>query len=241
MKTISDPLSYPHPRQPTVRFLNPNASERSSIKIQRNSKRSWRQDEQSFIRRFPYRDSGSTNTAGPTAAAFESLFPESIFLLSTNQSDNNGVHDGYFFDYSCRSCRWRNREAIDAGERSWWFYRHDSARHRWRVHSHLPRPGRRLVQGGTTSGLDHVDRRRHNPVAAVSVAFQAQTIAFATEAKAEKGQSTAALQNGARAKTNAASILISDALPFGRLFMASQKRSAMQSTTRSSAVAHTML
>jgi hypothetical protein len=25
-------LSYPHPRQPTVRFLNPNASERSSMK-----------------------------------------------------------------------------------------------------------------------------------------------------------------------------------------------------------------
>jgi hypothetical protein len=61
-------LSYPHPRQPTVRFLNPNASERSSIKIQRNSTGSWRQDEQSFIRSFPYRDSGSTNTARPGAA-----------------------------------------------------------------------------------------------------------------------------------------------------------------------------
>src|SRR6266513_2933356 len=140
------------------------------------------------------------------------------FLAEHESIRYNAVHDGYFFDYSCRSCRWRNREAIDAGVRSWWFYRHDSSRNRCSVHCHLPRPGRRLVQGGTTSGLDHVDRRRHNPVAAVSVAFQAQTIAFAIEAKAEKGQSTAALQNGARAKTNAASLLISDALPFGRLW-----------------------
>src|SRR5512132_1773292 len=128
------------------------------------------------------------------------------FLAEHESIRYNAVHYGYSFDYSCRSCRWRNREAIDAGERSWWFYRHDSARHRWRVHCQLPRPGHRLVQGGTTSGLDHVDRRRHNPVAALSVAFQAQTIAFAIEAKAENGQSTAALQNGARAKINPASI-----------------------------------
>jgi Predicted membrane protein len=39
-------------------------------------------------------------------------------------------------------------------------------------------PSPRLVQGGTTSGLDHVDHRRRDPVAAVSVAFQAQTVAF---------------------------------------------------------------
>jgi len=33
-------------------------------------------------------------------------------------------------------------------------------------------------KGRTTSGLDHVDRRCHDPVAALSVAFQAQTVAF---------------------------------------------------------------
>src|SRR6266576_417762 len=48
-------MSYPHPRYPTVRFFNRKTSEWSSIKIQRNLTRSWRQDEQSFIRRFPYR------------------------------------------------------------------------------------------------------------------------------------------------------------------------------------------
>jgi len=30
---------------------------------------------------------------------------------------------------------------------------------------------------GTTSGLDHVDRRRHDPAAALSVCFQAQILA----------------------------------------------------------------
>ena len=58
------------------------------------------------------------------------------------------------------------------------FYRHDSARHRWRLDWQLPRPSPRLVQARTTSGLDHVDRRRNDPVAALSVAFQAQTVAF---------------------------------------------------------------
>jgi hypothetical protein len=33
-------MSYPHPRQPTVRFFNRKASERSSMKIPRNSTRS---------------------------------------------------------------------------------------------------------------------------------------------------------------------------------------------------------
>jgi hypothetical protein len=75
------------------------------------------------------------------------------------------------------------------------------------VHCHLPRPGRRLVQGRTTSGLDYVDRRRHDPVAALSVSFQAQTVAFRYRGEGRKAvQSTAALQNCARAKTNAASI-----------------------------------
>ena len=100
------------------------------------------------------------------------------FLAEHESIRYNAVHYGYSFDYSCRSCRWRNREAIDAGERSWWFYRHDSARHRWRVHRHLPRPSPRLVQGRTTSGLDHVDHWCHDPVAALSVAFQAPPVAF---------------------------------------------------------------
>src|SRR4029077_7250663 len=118
------------------------------------------------------------------------------FLAEHESIRYNGVHDGYSFDYPCRSCRWRNREAIDAGERSWWFYRHDSARHRGVVHCHLPRPGPRLVQGRTTSGLDYVDRRRHDPVAALSVSFQAQTVAFRYRGEGRKAvQSTAALQN----------------------------------------------
>src|SRR5262252_3983243 len=116
----------------------------------------------------------------------ESTTPEQVqrhnreqdFLAEHESIRYNAVHYGNSFYYSCRSHRWRNREAIDAGKRSWWYYRHDSARHRWRIHCHLPRPSRRLVQGRTTSGLDYVHRRRHDPVAALSGAFQAQTVAF---------------------------------------------------------------
>ena len=98
------------------------------------------------------------------------------FLVEHESIRYNAVHYGYSFDYSCRPYRWGNREALDAGKRSWWFYRHDSARHRWRVHCHLPRPGPRLVQGRTTSGVDYVNRRCHDPVASLSVPFQAQTV-----------------------------------------------------------------
>src|SRR4029453_622251 len=127
-------------------------------------------------------------TAGPpsavpihprsSAAVFEWVFRMN-FLAEHESIRYNAVHYGFSFDYSCRSYSWRDRETVDAGKRSWWFYRHDSARHRWRVHCQLPRPSPRLVQARTTSGLDHVDRRRYNPVAALSVAFQAQTVATA--------------------------------------------------------------
>jgi hypothetical protein len=101
------------------------------------------------------------------------------FLAEQESIRYNAVHYGYSFDYSCRPYCWRNREAIDAGKRSWWFYRYNFARHRWRVDCYLPRPGRRLVQGRTTSGLDHVGRRRNDSVAALPIAFQAQTVATA--------------------------------------------------------------
>src|SRR5260370_37326774 len=104
------------------------------------------------------------------------------FLAEQESTRYNSDHYDlrlYYFDHSCRPYRWRNREAIDAGVRSWGFYYHDSARHRWRVHCHLPRPSPRLVQGRTTSGLDHVGRLRHDPVTALPIAFQAQTVATA--------------------------------------------------------------
>jgi len=74
------------------------------------------------------------------------------FLAEHESIRYNAVHYGYSIDHSCRSYRWRNREAIDAGERSWWFYRHDSARHRWRVYCHLPRPSLGWYKAGQPAG-----------------------------------------------------------------------------------------
>src|SRR5215475_5950732 len=101
------------------------------------------------------------------------------FLAEYESIRYNAVHYGYSFDSSCRPYRWRNREAIDAGKRPRWFYHYYSARHRWRVYCQLPWPGGRLVQARTTSGLDHVGHRRHDPVATLPIAFQAQTVAAA--------------------------------------------------------------
>src|SRR5215468_173617 len=90
------------------------------------------------------------------------------FLAERERVRYNAIHYGYPFDYSCRPYCWRNCEAIDARKRSWWFYHHNPTWHRWRIYCHLPRSGDWLVQGRATSGLDHVNRRRHDPVVAVS-------------------------------------------------------------------------
>src|SRR5262249_62429416 len=67
-----------------------------------------------------------------------------------------------------------DRKAVDAGKRSWRLHRDDSARHRRRACWHLGRP---LFYGRELRGrLDHVDRRRDDLVAAVSIALQARGI-----------------------------------------------------------------
>jgi hypothetical protein len=77
-------LSYPHPRQPTVRFLNPKGSEWSSIKIQRNLTRSWRQDEQSVIRSFPYRDVAAAQI--PTDQARQIELQKEIWIADAHRA-----------------------------------------------------------------------------------------------------------------------------------------------------------
>src|SRR5438270_7854217 len=79
-----------------------------------------------------------------------------------------------YLDYLRWSCHWRDRETVDARERSRRLHRYDSARHRGRAGRHVARSpfyGRELRRW-----LDHVDPWRNDPFAAVSIAFQARRI-----------------------------------------------------------------
>ena len=110
--------------------------------------------------------------------------PKPISLpMAPSQSDRTR----FIMDFSAHSILWTiryrsrrrcHREIVDAGKRSRWLHHHDSARHRRRVRWHLDRPpfcGRKLCRR-----LDHVGRRRDDPVAAVSIAFQARRVAVSS-------------------------------------------------------------
>ena len=58
----------------------------------------------------------SPNFASSQPLRYSVAFSGINFLAEHESIRYNAVHYGYSFDYSCRSCRWRNREAIDAGE-----------------------------------------------------------------------------------------------------------------------------
>ncbi len=80
-------------------------------------------------------------------------------------------------DFGYRSCRRCYRKAVDAGEGSRRLHRNDSAWYCWRVRGDLDRSyfcGRELRRR-----LDHVDCRRNDPIAPVSIVFQARRIAHA--------------------------------------------------------------
>src|SRR5437867_10302889 len=103
----------------------------------------------------------------------------SQFLLSRSCGSDRTIHYGLrrsfnYLDYSRWSCHWRDRKAVDAGERSRRLHHYDSARHRRRACRHVARSpfyGRELRRR-----LDHVGRRRHGSVIAVSIALQARRI-----------------------------------------------------------------
>src|SRR5947208_2547084 len=107
-----------------------------------------------------------------------------ISLPSAIQLDTTHFHYGLqrsfnHLDHSCWSRYRCDRKAADAGERSRWMHNHDSAGYRRRTGrdldwSHLC--GRELCRR-----LDHVGRRRHDPVAALSIPFQTRRVATAND------------------------------------------------------------
>src|SRR6266478_2765836 len=114
-----------------------------------------------------------------TTAACNTWPNQTKFLSQHELTRYNSAHYGLWLsfnhlDYSCRSCHRRDRKAADAGSGSRRLHRYDFAWHRRRIGWHLGRSN--LCRRELRRRLDHVDCRRHDPVAAVSVAFQTEAV-----------------------------------------------------------------
>jgi hypothetical protein len=119
-------MSYPHPRQPTVRFFNRKASERSSMKIPRNSTRSCQMltdfgKKAAKKAKYSSRSEFAVRTLRgnrPRARAFQSRCPlhrkrESQHRVSGCETSRSQLrtlgHEGPNFPAICRSDAWAYR------------------------------------------------------------------------------------------------------------------------------------
>ena len=153
--------------------------------------------------RLSRRDAANTRHRRVATGGFFRYNPN--FLAGCESTRYNSVYGLWrsfnHLDYPRWTGYRRDREVVDAGERSGWLYHYDSSRHRGRARRHLdwsPFYGRKLCRW-----LDHVGCRSNDPVVAISIAFQARRVAFTrfcSHALGKKRRQAAALQSAMREK-----------------------------------------